>query len=224
MPLTRTFAPPARRARRRGRHRRRSAATRLSGQASPLAWRALAHAAHRWGPSAASRPTRSIPPPFLRSLEFLATCPPTERAAITIARRRGPTARCCANTNSWPSIAKSRSRPAIFFPAGPSTARCPGPTLRATEGDRVRVTFINQGSHPHTIHFHGWHPPEMDGSLPEHQVHAGRHVRLRVRRRALRPAPLSLPCGAVEAPHAQGPLRRLHRRSARRRGRRPTSS
>jgi FtsP/CotA-like multicopper oxidase with cupredoxin domain len=35
------------------------------------------------------------------------------------------------------------------------------------------VTFINQGSHPHTIHFHGWHTPAMDGSLPEHQVMPG---------------------------------------------------
>ena len=115
----------------------------------------------------------------------------------SIARRRGPTARCCASTSSSPSTARSRSRPASSFRPGRSTARCPGPTLRATEGDRVRVTFINQGTHPHTIHFHGWHPPEMDGSLPEHQVHAGRQVRLRVRRRALRPAPLSLPRGAA---------------------------
>jgi len=37
----------------------------------------------------------------------------------------------------------------------------------------VRVRFVNQGSHPHTIHFHGWHPPEMDGSLPEHAVKPG---------------------------------------------------
>ena len=37
----------------------------------------------------------------------------------------------------------------------------------------MRVTFVNQGAHPHTIHFHGWHPPAMDGSLPEHQVQPG---------------------------------------------------
>ena len=35
----------------------------------------------------------------------------------------------------------------------------PGPTIRATEGDRVRVTFATSGTHPHTMHFHGWHPP-----------------------------------------------------------------
>jgi len=39
----------------------------------------------------------------------------------------------------------------------------PGPTLRCTEGDRVRVHFSNAGSHPHTMHFHGIHPANMDG-------------------------------------------------------------
>jgi FtsP/CotA-like multicopper oxidase with cupredoxin domain len=63
--------------------------------------------------------------------------------------------------------------PGMFFPAWTYNGQVPGPTLRATEGDRIRVTFLNQGSHPHTIHFHGWHPPEMDGSLPEHEVKPG---------------------------------------------------
>ena len=63
--------------------------------------------------------------------------------------------------------------PGVFFPAWTYNGQVPGPTIRATEGDRIRVDFLNQGSHPHTIHFHGWHPPEMDGSLPEHQVMPG---------------------------------------------------
>ena len=63
--------------------------------------------------------------------------------------------------------------PGVFFPAWTYNGQVPGPTLRAAEGDRVRVTFVNQGTHPHTIHFHGWHPPAMDGSLPEHQVQPG---------------------------------------------------
>ncbi len=63
--------------------------------------------------------------------------------------------------------------PGVFFPAWTYNGQVPGPTLRATEGDRVRVTFLNQGSHPHTIHFHGWHPPEMDGSLPGDEVAPG---------------------------------------------------
>jgi FtsP/CotA-like multicopper oxidase with cupredoxin domain len=63
--------------------------------------------------------------------------------------------------------------PGVFFPAWTYNGAVPGPTIRATEGDRIRVNFVNQGSHPHTIHFHGWHPPEMDGALPEHQVPPG---------------------------------------------------
>lgn len=53
--------------------------------------------------------------------------------------------------------------PGIFFPAWTYNGRVPGPFLRATEGDRIRVRFYNGGSHPHTLHFHGIHPAEMDG-------------------------------------------------------------
>jgi FtsP/CotA-like multicopper oxidase with cupredoxin domain len=44
--------------------------------------------------------------------------------------------------------------------------RIPGPTLRATEGDRIRINFFNGSDHPHTMHFHGIHPSEMDGVPP----------------------------------------------------------
>jgi manganese oxidase len=44
--------------------------------------------------------------------------------------------------------------------------RIPGPVLRATEGDRIRVLFLNQGGHAHTMHFHGIHPSAMDGIRP----------------------------------------------------------
>jgi FtsP/CotA-like multicopper oxidase with cupredoxin domain len=63
--------------------------------------------------------------------------------------------------------------PGIFFPAWTYNGQVPGPTIRATEGDRIRVRFLNQGSHPHSIHFHGWHPPDMDGSLPSQQIAPG---------------------------------------------------
>jgi FtsP/CotA-like multicopper oxidase with cupredoxin domain len=39
----------------------------------------------------------------------------------------------------------------------------PGPVIRATEDDLLRIEFANGGSHPHTIHFHGIHPANMDG-------------------------------------------------------------
>ena len=44
--------------------------------------------------------------------------------------------------------------------------RVPGPTLRATEGDRVRIAFANQAGHSHSLHFHGEHASEMDGVKP----------------------------------------------------------
>lgn len=53
--------------------------------------------------------------------------------------------------------------PGVKFTAWAYNGRIPGPTLRATEGDRLRIRFVNGGSHPHTIHFHGIHPANMDG-------------------------------------------------------------
>ena len=53
--------------------------------------------------------------------------------------------------------------PGVFFPAWTYNGRVPGPTLRATEGDRIRIRFVNGGSHPHSMHFHGIHSARMDG-------------------------------------------------------------
>jgi len=53
--------------------------------------------------------------------------------------------------------------PGVFFPAWTYNGQVPGPTLRCTEGDRLRIHFTNSGSHPHTIHFHGIHAANMDG-------------------------------------------------------------
>jgi FtsP/CotA-like multicopper oxidase with cupredoxin domain len=53
--------------------------------------------------------------------------------------------------------------PGIFFPAWTYNGRVPGPSLRCVEGDRIRIEFVNGGTHPHTIHFHGIHSAAMDG-------------------------------------------------------------
>ena len=53
--------------------------------------------------------------------------------------------------------------PGVFFPAWTYNGRVPGPTIRCTEGDRVRITLVNASSHPHTLHFHGIHAAGMDG-------------------------------------------------------------
>jgi manganese oxidase len=51
----------------------------------------------------------------------------------------------------------------ITFPAWTYNGTVPGPVIRATEDDLLRVQFSNGGAHPHTIHFHGIHPADMDG-------------------------------------------------------------
>jgi len=53
--------------------------------------------------------------------------------------------------------------PGVSFNAWAYNGRVPGPTLRCTEGDRLRITFLNGSSHPHSIHFHGIHRSPMDG-------------------------------------------------------------
>ena len=53
--------------------------------------------------------------------------------------------------------------PGVFYNAWTFNGSVPGPTIRATEGDTVRINFINNGSKQHTMHFHGIHPAEMDG-------------------------------------------------------------
>ena len=66
----------------------------------------------------------------------------------------------------WEIVAADKEievAPGIKFPAWTFNGRVPGPTLRAREGDRLRVRFVNGSEHPHTMHFHGIHPADMDG-------------------------------------------------------------
>jgi FtsP/CotA-like multicopper oxidase with cupredoxin domain len=53
--------------------------------------------------------------------------------------------------------------PGVFYNVWTFNGTIPGPTLRATEGDLIRINFINNGSKPHSIHTHGIHKAEMDG-------------------------------------------------------------
>jgi FtsP/CotA-like multicopper oxidase with cupredoxin domain len=66
----------------------------------------------------------------------------------------------------WEVIAEDREievAPGVRFQAWTFNGRIPGPTLRCTEGDLLRVRFINRSAHQHTMHFHGIHTAEMDG-------------------------------------------------------------
>jgi nitrite reductase (NO-forming) len=44
--------------------------------------------------------------------------------------------------------------------------RVPGPVIRATEGDRLRITVANRTDRAHNLHLHGSHDPQMDGWEP----------------------------------------------------------
>jgi FtsP/CotA-like multicopper oxidase with cupredoxin domain len=69
----------------------------------------------------------------------------------------------------WTLVAEDRDvevAPGVTYSAWTFNGRIPGPTLRAREGERLRVNFVNGSHHPHTIHFHGVHSAPMDG-IPE---------------------------------------------------------
>ena len=102
--------------------------------------------------------------------------------------------------------------PGVFFPAWSYNGRVPGPTLRATEGDLVRIRFANAGSMPHTMHFHGIHSARMDGVPGAGEVCPGETFVYEFEAKPVRLPPLSLPLAAAEAAHPQRALRRLHHR------------
>ena len=131
----------------------------------------LGHAGHAMGPVGRVSPTTFNPTEFLRSWNF-SHMSPTDRVGFYRETRQPDGSRL----REYDIVAIDREieiAPGVFFPAWTYNGTVPGPTIRATEGDHLRINFLNQGSHPHTIHFHGWHPPAMDGSLPEHQVAPG---------------------------------------------------
>lgn len=57
--------------------------------------------------------------------------------------------------------------PGVRVEAWTFNGTIPGPTLRATEGDRVIIRFINESHLPHTIHLHGDHNEKNDGVFQE---------------------------------------------------------
>lgn len=146
-----------------------TAVAQQSGQDRPR--EAFAHANHAMGPVGRVDTSTFDPYAYLRAWNFSnVPAPERDRFYRETARADGTLLR------EYEFYAVDREieiAPGLFFPAWTYNGQVPGPTIRATEGDRVRVTFLNQGSHPHSIHFHGWHPPAMDGALPDQQVLPG---------------------------------------------------
>jgi FtsP/CotA-like multicopper oxidase with cupredoxin domain len=63
--------------------------------------------------------------------------------------------------------------PGIKFAGWAYNGRIPGPTLRCSEGERLRIHFVNASSHPHSMHFHGIHSARMDGVAGAGNVEPG---------------------------------------------------
>ena len=148
-------------------------ARRARGQAPAPAPGYTAHAGHGHDMGVVGSFARDLfdPHAFLRSWNF-SHLPAGERARYYRETPR-PDGSMLREYEIFAVDREIEIAPGVFFPAWTFNGQVPGPTLRATEGDRLRIRFLNQGSHPHTLHFHGWHPPAMDGSLPEHQVDPG---------------------------------------------------
>jgi FtsP/CotA-like multicopper oxidase with cupredoxin domain len=130
-----------------------------------------AHAAHAMGTVGRVGTDVFGPTPFLRAWNF-SDLPPAERATVYRETPR-PDGSLLREYEIYAVDREIEIAPGVFFPAWTYNGQVPGPTIRATEGDRIRVTFRNLGSHPHSIHFHGWHAPDMDGALPGQEVMPG---------------------------------------------------
>lgn len=76
------------------------------------------------------------------------------------------TGRVINGVREWEIVAEDKEievAPGVKYAAWTYNGRVPGPTLRATEGEKLRVRFTNASSHPHTMHFHGIHTDVNDG-------------------------------------------------------------
>ncbi len=129
------------------------------------------HGSHVMGTVGRVSPDGFNPTRFLRTWNF-ADLPPETRAKFYRETPR-PDGTLLREYEIFAADREIEIAPGMFFPAWTYNGQVPGPTIRATEGDRVRVTFTNLGTHPHSIHFHGWHPPAMDGALAGQQVEPG---------------------------------------------------
>ncbi len=74
--------------------------------------------------------------------------------------------RLVGGVREWEVVASQKEievAPGVKYLAWTYNGRVPGPTFRATEGERLRIRFVNGTPHPHTMHFHGIHRDVMDG-------------------------------------------------------------
>jgi FtsP/CotA-like multicopper oxidase with cupredoxin domain len=129
------------------------------------------HDAHVMGTVGRLAPGGFNPSVYLRTWNF-GELPPAERAKVYRETPR-PDGTMLREYDIFAADREIEIAPGMFFPAWAYNGQVPGPTIRATEGDRIRITFRNLGTHPHSMHFHGWHPPAMDGALAGQEVQPG---------------------------------------------------
>jgi FtsP/CotA-like multicopper oxidase with cupredoxin domain len=108
------------------------------------------HAAFADGPEVDHRANGFNPTELLRDFDYGET-------------RRLPGGRTLREYSIVASDKEIEVAPGVSYPAWTYNGRVPGPTLRCTEGDRLRIRFTNASDHPHTMHFHGVHSALMDG-------------------------------------------------------------
>ncbi len=78
--------------------------------------------------------------------------------------------RLCVSMISSPSTRISRSCPGIIYPAWTYNGRIPGPTIRCTEGDLLRIT-LHQRQRPPPLDALPRHPRRRDGRRARHPRH-----------------------------------------------------
>jgi FtsP/CotA-like multicopper oxidase with cupredoxin domain len=80
--------------------------------------------------------------------------------------------------NNTIPISDVGSNDPVLFNAWAFNGTVPGPTMRMTEGDHVKITVFNSNSstHAHSLHMHSIHPGEMDGMMgPAGTIPPGGH-------------------------------------------------
>ena len=113
-------------------------------------------------------------------------------------------ARCCAR---WTIVAQDREieiAPGVRSRPGPTTAGCPGPTLRATRAICCASTSSTAAHHPHTMHFHGIHTGRdgrRAGLGPGGLIAPGEEFTYEFDAEPVRAAPLPLPRRAPGRAH-----------------------
>lgn len=119
-------------------------------------------------PSATVAPTSQAPnDPYAHLSSAALDALPIELSAATEIKPTGQVReyQLVAKRASW-EIAPGKTVEAITY-----NGTVPGPTIRVTEGDTVRVTLKNELDQETTIHWHGLHVPNnMDGVPPFSQA------------------------------------------------------